>query len=461
MMKRIVWIIGLFLLSSVVIAQDDECPQLIYEAISQVSDACLQTGRNEICYGNAQITAIPRADAELSFEQAGDISQLQNIESIQTSGLNLADAEFGIALMRVQATVPDSLPGQVINFLLMGDASIQDHSENPQQPMQAFYFSPGIGESRCQGYDYDTLVIDSPDGLHVTFNINGVAVDLGSTAVIVSQEQDTFDMLIVEGEATVTSNESSVTVSAGNWTQISTDGELAEPVSFPPERIEHIPFALLHTGENVALGKPVTADVWQETDPPEHVVNGIRSGEDNWNAGSAPPHWIEIDLEEEFATSRMRLMTSQYPAAQYDRTVHQILVAGEDHVFRAVHKFDQETRDDEWLEFIPDTPLFGVRYVRVESISSIHHGSWGEIEVYSAGFVGCVVSASNLVNLRVGAGTEFDIVGQLSSGETAIVSGRKVTEGAYVWWRLRPNIWVRSDVVQSIGACDRVPFVDG
>lgn len=453
MLKRFFYCLGVLLLSVVVIAQDDTCPQIIYDAVLQASDACADTGQNEICYGNSNITAIPRSDAKITFAHPGDISPLSDIQSIQSSGLNGND--FGIALMRVQANVPNSLPGQVITFMLMGEASLED--SNPKQPLQAFFFTPGIGQSRCQDYNYDTLAVSSPEGLTVTFNVNGVDVNLGSTAMIVSQEPDTYDILVVKGKSTVSSGDETVTVEAGNWTQITSDGQLAQPKPFPPERVERIPFDLLYAGENVALGKPVTADVSQTNDPPENVTNGITTGNENWNAGSAPPHWIEIDLEQEYTVSKIRMLTSQYPEAQYDRTVHQVLVAGEDHAFRRVHTFDQKTRDNEWLEFTPDVPLVGVRYVRVESISSPHNASWGEIEVYSAGFVGCVVSASNTVNLRSGAGTDSDTIRQMESGETALVSGKYEADDGYLWWHLKEGAWVRSDVVQAAGACNLVP----
>jgi hypothetical protein len=74
--------------------------------------------------------------------------------------------------------------------------------------------------------------------------------------------------------------------------------------------------------------------------------------------------------------------------------------------------------------------------------------------------VGCIVSSTSVVNLRTGAGTDFDIAGQLESEESRLVSGKFEAEDGYLWWHLRDGAWVRSDVLQAGGACDKVPFVD-
>src|SRR5690606_12299753 len=117
----------------------------VYESILQTNDACQGIGRNEVCYGSVAIDVEARADAEIIFAQPGDLSDLGDVQSIQTSPLDLDNSEFGIALMQVQADVPNSLPGQTITFLLMGDVTVTDASEAGQAPMQAFQFRTGIG----------------------------------------------------------------------------------------------------------------------------------------------------------------------------------------------------------------------------------------------------------------------------------------------------------------------------
>lgn len=466
-MKRLLWLFGSLFISVAVTAQSDTCPPLIYESIVQTNEVCNTTGRNQICYGSTSIDVQIRDNADISFAQPGDLSALDEVESIQTSALDVINEEFGIALMQVQANVPNSLPGQVVTFLLMGDASVTDSASDGQRPMDAFQFRTGIGAPSCEDVNFDTLVIDSPDGLVVTFNVNGIDVELGSTAAFIGKPDNVLDMLVVEGEGIVTANGESVTVTAGNWTQIQMDdagttaiGTPVDPTPFSPERIAHIPFDLLSTGQNVALGKPVTASNSLSTDPPENVVNGLATGADNWNAGDlAPPQWIEIDLLRSYAISQIRMLTSQFPSDEFHPTVHSILVRGDNESdYREVHVFAEDTRDDQWLDFTADTAIPNVRYVRVLTTSTIDWVSWGEIEVYSAGFLACTVTANNsAVNLRSGAGITFDQTGTLVFEDSAIVQAFNTDADGVIWWQVADESWLRSDLVESIGACARVP----
>ncbi len=71
----------------------------------------------------------------------------------------------------------------------------------------------------------------------------------------------------------------------------------------------------------------------------------------------------------------------------------------------------------------------------------------------------CTITASRNVNLRSGPGTNFDRAGTLAGGTSATVDGQATGAGGIVWWRLGENVWVRSDVVNGSGDCERVPIV--
>lgn len=467
-MKRLLSLFAVLTLSAAVVAQSNNCPTLVYESMLEAGESCDAIGRNEVCYGSTSIEVQARGDADLNFAQPGDTSAVVDIESIQTSPLDAMNEEFGIALMQVQADVPGVLPGQVVTFLMMGDVELTDMGQAADAPMQVFQFRTGIGAPACDETNFDTLVIDTPDGVTVNFTMNGVDIELGSTAVLIGEPNNVVDMLVTEGEGQVTANGDTVTVTAGNWTQIEMDAETgtqaisapADPTPFEPERIAHIPFDLLFENQNVALGKPVTADTFLETDPPEYVVNGFATGGDNWNAGSEPPHWIEIDLLQDYPISQIRLFTSQFPPEQLDPTVHSILVRGEDESdYREVHVFAQETRDDEWLEFIPDTPVLDVRYVRVLTTSSIHWTSWGEIEVYAAGFYGCLLDPINTgTNLRQEAAIDSDVLATLSDDDILPATAYTMDADGMLWWQTeRDDGWIRGDLVTEQGYCNLVP----
>ncbi|HRF94377.1 MAG TPA: SH3 domain-containing protein, partial [Aggregatilineales bacterium] len=63
-------------------------------------------------------------------------------------------------------------------------------TEDPQSPMQAFYFTTGAGNPTCKQAP-DAIVIQSPERLSVNVNINGATVKIGSTIVLTTQLGDT------------------------------------------------------------------------------------------------------------------------------------------------------------------------------------------------------------------------------------------------------------------------------
>jgi hypothetical protein len=65
----------------------------------------------------------------------------------------------------------------------------------------------------------------------------------------------------------------------------------------------------------------------------------------------------------------------------------------------------------------------------------------------------CVVSASNDVNLRAGAGTDFAVVGTLPAGEARNVDSQATGTDGLAWWHTTNDTWVRADVVLASNDC--------
>ncbi len=73
---------------------------------------------------------------------------------------------------------------------------------------------------------------------------------------------------------------------------------------------------------------------------------------------------------------------------------------------------------------------------------------------------GCTVTAGNqTINLRGGAGTNFNAVGALEPSQTADAVGQAQGADGFTWFTLSDGSWVRSDVVLADGACDSLPVV--
>jgi hypothetical protein len=126
-MKRL--LIPLFLLLIVVptaLAQND-CPELVTRALEAVSTVCESTGRNQACYGNVALTAEARDGvSDFNFEVAGDIANVADIASLSLLPMDTTSETWGVAMMRVQANLPDTLPGQNVTVLLFGDVTLEN-----------------------------------------------------------------------------------------------------------------------------------------------------------------------------------------------------------------------------------------------------------------------------------------------------------------------------------------------
>ena len=69
----------------------------------------------------------------------------------------------------------------------------------------------------------------------------------------------------------------------------------------------------------------------------------------------------------------------------------------------------------------------------------------------------CEVTATNNVNRRTRAGTNFNVAGQLEVGNVAAVTGQTTDSSGFIWWQLEDGSYVREDVVVEQGDCQDVP----
>lgn len=122
-----------------VVAQGgDACPALVLAAVEAADAFCRETGRNQACYGHTLVEATSLDGArDASFRQPGDIREVVTLQAIQTAPLDAASGQWGIALMRIQASLPDTLPGQNVTIVLFGDALLSGEAgaEAPSTPI--------------------------------------------------------------------------------------------------------------------------------------------------------------------------------------------------------------------------------------------------------------------------------------------------------------------------------------
>lgn len=268
-------------------AQNNTCPELVEVALASVDDLCSTLDRNSICYGNIQVDATFYTDVpDDFFTQPADIASILDVASVQTSGYTPDQPIWGVALMSIQADLPNTLPGQAVTILLLGDAEIQN-SVTPDSafvagdpivvttvasasniralpntssfvigsapigttyetdarssdgewlriifdgspawlnialvridsdisslpiietdqftPMQAFTFNTGIGEPACSRAP-DSILVQGPENIDVTINVNGADVTIGSTIVLKTPNDNSMQLLAVSGVAMI------------------------------------------------------------------------------------------------------------------------------------------------------------------------------------------------------------------------------------------------------------------
>ncbi|MFZ4815540.1 MAG: hypothetical protein ACOYL5_13465 [Phototrophicaceae bacterium] len=237
MLKKFLIFVLFALLTSIglVAAQTDTCTPAVEQALSATAENCAGLTRNTVCYGYDHVEAsFVEPVTEGFFSLPAERAEIRNLSSIITAPWDEVTGEWGVAVMSVQANLPETLPGQNVVFLLFGDTQLTNaadavipEGQEAARPMQAFYFTTGIGLSNCKEAP-DQVVIQSPGRARVTLNINGADVQLGSTAVISfvepvnSEDPLAFELTMLDGEAIINDQ---MQVPEGHWAQIPLDFE--------------------------------------------------------------------------------------------------------------------------------------------------------------------------------------------------------------------------------------------
>ncbi|MDX2074816.1 MAG: LysM peptidoglycan-binding domain-containing protein [bacterium] len=259
-----------------------QCTELVERAILALQDNCTDLDRNSACYGYNSVSAIfSQVVADDYFTRPSDKAGLLDLISLQTAPLDVDTDRWGIAVMNMQANLPNTLPGQAVTVLLLGDATIEnrvnpldiapiavpvdvtvqsvteartsptensntlgtirigtllqadalnadglwlrvvvdglpawirrDVTDSPtslndlpaitspiQAPMQAFYFTTGVGEIGCTEAP-NTITIKSPENLTVDLSVNGVDIRIGSTITLRNSAPNELAFTVQEG----------------------------------------------------------------------------------------------------------------------------------------------------------------------------------------------------------------------------------------------------------------------
>lgn len=258
------------------------CPAIVDQALNALGNNCADLTRNNACYGYKNVSASFFQPQPIDFfTKPSDKAQLVLMKSIQTTAYDATSQGWGIAVLKVQANIPNSVPGQAVTFLLMGDAQVRnavpaDQALTPAQPvtvtvkfatllhaspsldsptltsvdpgaslaadalsadsawarvafqnspawisldalnpndalnqlpaitadsrtpMQAFYFSTGLGAASCVGAP-STVSVESPENIRIDLTVNGANIEIGSLVSFQSQLDGGMKMIVHHG----------------------------------------------------------------------------------------------------------------------------------------------------------------------------------------------------------------------------------------------------------------------
>ncbi len=268
---KLLWIGLLLCLAPAVLAQTGDCPQIVQTALEAADTACQDTGRNQACYGNIDMTAQPQPDApNFTFNKVGDIVDVSALQSLVLSPMDESAGKWGVALLRLQANIPDTLPGQNVTFLLFGDVEIDNAvapEDTTQHPMQAFYLRTGANDAPCDEAPESGLLVQTPEGVEeVSFNINGVDVQMGSTVLFQADVDNGMTVSTLEGAAFVAADDGIQLIPPGASSRIRlartllANGAPEAPISYESklQRLRALPLRLLQ--RRIELASPLTPE---------------------------------------------------------------------------------------------------------------------------------------------------------------------------------------------------------
>ncbi len=209
--------------------QSNTCQAILSRAMEALNNNCNNLDRNKACYGNNAVNAELQNPA-VKFNALGDKAPIQAIRRIVTSPLDLQQGTWGLSLLKLQANLPDTLPGQNVLFLIFGNITLDNTSSN----MQTFYFTSGLGTPTCKEAPRDGILVRSPNHTEVTFSANGVQITIASTVILRAERNKTFEITLVEGHARITTPQGTETLLPGQTASIAMGGSSGlEPISKP------------------------------------------------------------------------------------------------------------------------------------------------------------------------------------------------------------------------------------
>lgn len=214
-----------FSLTATALAERNASCQVVIDKAIQSSDSfCGETGSNSVCYGNTTIQAELAPGATQRFSERGDIIAVNDLLRLSAAPLNLQNDEWGIAVFKVIANLPRSLPGETITMVVFGNTTL-DNLDNTSGNLQSFYFYSELGQISCESIPSDGLMLTSPGGNGLRINVNGTELTLKGDANLKAVRNGTMEVSLFRGSGRIVSNGQEQYFGAGQQVSVELGGE--------------------------------------------------------------------------------------------------------------------------------------------------------------------------------------------------------------------------------------------
>ncbi|HLO16446.1 MAG TPA: hypothetical protein VK206_16560, partial [Anaerolineales bacterium] len=160
-------------------------------------------------------------DATQRFSERGDIVTVNELRHLSAAPLNLNNSEWGIAVFKVIANLPRSLPGETVTMIVFGNTTLDNKSGN----MESFYFYSELGQIACEQVPFDGLMISAPDGSGIRINVNGAELTLMGTASLKAVKNGNMEVSMLRGSGRIASNGQEQYFGAGQKVRVGLGGE--------------------------------------------------------------------------------------------------------------------------------------------------------------------------------------------------------------------------------------------
>ncbi len=417
-MIRIFCLLILLFTSVIVQAQTDlTCPQMAGLALDDALRNCSQVETGAICYGHD--TIIAEFSDQQNLTDPADQASVVTLESLQTSSLNPADEQWGLARLRIAANLTGA---DSVLLVVFGDVLLEN---GVTQPVGNRIEATTVSNANIRAEPSTDAEVTG--GLVNAQTVTIDARNADSTWLHVNEPAGWVFAELVEPLSDV----SELSVMTDSSMQLQTPLQALNLNSGAGTTD-----CLEYNNNGLLLQSPL------ERGPARLTINGTDLAFNGTAYIQASDNLIVQVLEGAVQVNANEVSQQLVAGTQ----VAVPLNAGG---MTAGIPGELQPYDEELLATLP-LVLLDREFEMATALAA------DELEALAS----CIISTPTNVNLRSGPSTAFPLEGTLEAESSASVRGQITGADQLIWWQLIDESWVRSDVVEAGANCDNVPNVE-